>query len=190
AHDQHVELGLGHAQATGDGFGDAALSVGHLAVRENGGGDNFQRHLDEITPTLAFAAELFQRFSVGEAVLLALLEQVDGELALGGVEPHLVHDLLGEGDLVPADAAVGLGNVAHEGEYGGKEGGLNPFGTLVAEQVIGGDALHAFVKIVAECGAEHCAKWPTHGEAEGATNDFSPPVHLVKYSRLRVKKVS
>ena len=114
----------------------------------------------------------------GEIIVLALAEGLLGPAALLVVELHAAHDRFGLADLLLADPAVRLGQMAHDRKHRREQGLLDflPFaGPVGPERVEGLYPLHATVQEVADQHADRQADGPADQHAQQADNEFATP---------------
>ena len=92
---------------------------------------------------------------------------------------HAIHDGAGRLDFRLGNAAVGLGDMAHDLEGGPEEGHLQPLGILGAESgPVQPEILEAaLVQLMAQRGTQRGADGPSHHEAECAADDLADPAH-------------
>ena len=98
-----------------DGGARRALHVHALERRAH---LDLEEHAQQVRPVRAGIGELLHGGFEIEVRILAAREVRDGRVDLRAVEPQLRHDLARGGDFRLGNAAVGLGDVAHDFEGG------------------------------------------------------------------------
>ena len=87
---------------------------------------DLHEHAAQVGTPAAHLPQLAQQRAPAENRGLALREQLDRELHFALAEPELAHHRARRADLVLGDAAVGLGEMAHDLERGAEERLLAP----------------------------------------------------------------
>lgn len=175
-----LELCPGDAQPLTNGLKDFPLPRVNPTVRVGRVELDLDEHAQKMGTAATLPAKLIQHAIEGEIRSLAFAKKAFRELLHVGIEPQLVHDLGRHGDFVRGNPAVGLGEVAHDAEGGGEKGHLGLLPAVVAgpgRQLV--VDLHAAVETVAQRGADQQAERTPEHEAEGSSQHFSPPAHVV-----------
>ena len=151
----------------------------HSAVRVRRLQLDLDEHLDQRIPPVALLAELLENLVERKVFGLSLVEKPDRRRAHLGVEVHSRHDVFRQGNLVPGDMTVRLGDLAHDREGRSEEGRLYPLPLPGGQFGLGVEPLHPLVQVVAEDRAEKGSQGSAQDEAEGTTDHFSPPAQDV-----------
>ena len=156
------------------------------AVGVSGKTEDLDEHALQGGTAADFAAELGEYGVDIELVLLALIEQSFGGLALLRGQFHILHDAGSHADLVPGNPAVSLAEMAHGREYRSKKGGLDAKLVAAWQAALrpgpGAPACGLFkfptqaaVEIAAHHRPQRGADGPAQHETEGAAGKRSPP---------------
>ena len=177
--DQALELevvGAGKAEPGGDVEEDAGFLGVYRAVRPGGLDLDLQEHAHEIDGAPALAAELREHRVEREVRLPARVEQGPRRFPLGRIEPELVHHLVGQADFLRADAAVRLGDMAHDPEHRSEERKLNALHAL-AGRVGDLDVPQRAADEPARRRTEQRPDGAAEQKSERAAEQQSPPAH-------------
>ncbi len=140
---------------------DAAVGISGVQL-------DLHEHAMQIAIAATLAPELVDDVVQGKGLRLALGEQMLGQPFQRRRQAHLLHDRVGDSDLVGAYPAVGLGNMPHDREGGGEKSSLGAFASV---GVSGGrarivQARDAAVKAMTDGGTDQGAEGTAEHEAD------------------------
>ena len=135
----------------------------------------FQKHLHQVSTSVAFLAELFEYGLDLVLLLFALLKQIDGNFFLLLIQIHLTHDMLGYIDFILGDTTIYLGDMSHHEKRGGKKSRLDGLQSFTVTRPLNARIGKPLVKVMSERGSEYGTQRTAQHHAEGAADNFTPP---------------